>query len=160
MSTVLEYARLRPQELAELRRLLATQPRAAHAYAADLRLGDLDEEISSRGIDLDKAWDGLWWLLRKTRPPVDVIGGGEPLDELLHLFPVDDVATAARFLAKTPFKVLARRYSPAKMSAAGVTPDIWGQPEALSYLEEYYRLLVTFFQAAAAAREPIVTWVD
>jgi len=163
VSTILEYARLRPHELAELRRLVAEKPMRVIGYANDLRMGDLDEAVSSRGIDLDKAWDGLSWLLSKMRPPIDVIAGGEPLTDdewadTLSVFSPDDVAQAARFLTATPFTALAAHYQPAEMLAAGITPLIWDQEDALSYLEDHYIILVDFFQAAAADHEPIGVW--
>lgn len=59
MTMITEYARLRPHELAELRRLFVEEPDAAYEYAGDIRMGDEDEEVSSRGMDTDKAWAGL-----------------------------------------------------------------------------------------------------
>ena len=81
MSMIAEYVRLRPNELVELRRLLAESPDDAYEYAGDLRMGDEDEEVSSRGMDTDKAWAALQHLLRKLDAPVDVIGGGDPVTD-------------------------------------------------------------------------------
>src|SRR6266704_6051020 len=79
MSAVTEYLRLRPHELVELRRLLAVDSHGAFEYACGLGRGEEDAQASSRGIDTDKAWAGLRYLLAKLDPPVDVISGGEPL---------------------------------------------------------------------------------
>jgi Domain of unknown function (DUF1877) len=165
MSMVMEYVRLRPHELAELRRLLVEDPDKAHEYAGDLRMGDEDEAVSPRGMDTDKAWAGLRWLLTKLDPPVDVIGGGEPMtaDEWGYdsprLLAVTEVADAARFLAATPFKSLAEHYAAAELIAADVYPGIWSQDWAQSYLEESYAQLVALFRAAAADHEPIAVWM-
>jgi hypothetical protein len=166
MSMITEYARLRPHELTELRRLLVEDPDAACEYAGDLRMGDLDEEVSSRGMDADKAWVGLQHLLAKLDPPVDVIGGGEPITDDVwgydspRLLSADDVADAARFLDATPFASLAEHFDPAEMTSAEVYPAIWDQQSALAYLNEYYKQLVALFRAAAADREPILVWMD
>ncbi|GAA0932688.1 hypothetical protein Vau01_123260 [Virgisporangium aurantiacum] len=162
---IMEYVRLRPHELAELRRLLAEEPDNAYEYAGDLGMGDEDEAVSSRGIDTDKAWAGLQWLLAEVDPPVDVIGGGEPMTDDKwgydppRLLTAADVAQAARFLAATPFASLAVHYAAAEMTAADVYPGVWSQDWALSYLEESYGQLVTLFCAAAADHEPIVVWM-
>ncbi|WP_327000361.1 YfbM family protein [Dactylosporangium sp. NBC_01737] len=164
MSMITEYVRLRPHELAELRRLLAEKPDDAHEYAGDLAMGDEDEETSSRGMDTDKAWAGLQYLLSRLDPPVDVIGGGEPLtdDEWGHdaprLLTTDEVLRAARFLAGTPFASLAQHYTPAELVAAEVYPVIWDEGWALSSLEECYARIVALFAAAAADHEPMLVW--
>jgi hypothetical protein len=54
VSMVTEYVRLRPHELARLRHLLAEDPDEAYDYAGDLQLGDDDDEMSSRGMDIDR----------------------------------------------------------------------------------------------------------
>jgi hypothetical protein len=165
MSMIMEYVRLRPHELAELRRLLVEDPDSAYEYAGDLRMGDEDEAVSSRGMDTDQAWAGLQWLLARLNPPVDVFSGGHPLtdDEWGHdsprLLAVADVAEAARFLAATPFAALAEHYAAAELIAADVYPGIWSQDWALSYLEEAYGRLVALFRAAAADHEPIAVWM-
>jgi hypothetical protein len=165
MSVIMEYVRLRPHELAELRRLLVEDPDSAYDYAGDLRMGDEDEAVSSRGMDTDQAWAGLRWLLAKLDPPVDIIGGGESMTEdewgydSPRLLAAADVADAARFLAATPFAALAEHYVPAELTAADVYPGIWTQEWALAYLEETYGRLVALFSAAAADREPIAAWM-
>jgi hypothetical protein len=166
MSEITEYVRLRPHELAQLRHLLVEDPDQACEYAGELRMGDLDEEVSSRGMDTDKAWAGLRYLLAKLNPPIDVIGGGEPITDDIwghdspRLLAVDDVADAARFLTATSFASLAQRYDPAELAAAEIYPTIWDQDWALSYLEDHYLRLVALFGAAAADREPILVWMD
>ena len=72
MSMITEYVRLRPHELTRLRSLLVEDPDEACEYAGDLRLGDEDEEKSSRGMDTDRAWSCLRHLLAKVGAPIDV----------------------------------------------------------------------------------------
>jgi len=166
MSAITEYVRLRPHELTKLRSLLVDDPDEACEYAGDLRMGDEDEEVSSRGTDTDKAWPCLQCLLAKAGAPIDVIGGGEPVTDDVwgydspRLLTVDDVATASRFLDATPFDVLAQHFDPAELASANVQPDIWAEDWALSYLQDYYGHLVWLFHAAATDREPILVWLD
>jgi hypothetical protein len=154
MGMVMEYVRLRPAELAELHRLLLERPRDAHGYVTD--------QVLSRGTDLDKAWDGLDYLLTKVKAPVDVIAGGEPITDDTwsydspRLLGVAEVAKASRFLDATSFAALAKHYRPRKMMKADVYPEIWDEDWALSYLEEHYASLVSLFHAAAADGEPIL----
>lgn len=109
---------------------------------------------------------GLQYLLAKLDPPVDVISGGEPVTDDVwgydspRLIAVDDVARAARFLEATSFASLAENYDPAELTAAEIYPAIWDQNWALSYLDDYYKLLAALFRAAAADREPILVWMD
>jgi hypothetical protein len=166
MSMITQYVRLRPSELVELRRLLAEKPDDAYEYANDLGMGDEDEETSSRGMDTDKAWAGLEYLLAELDPPVDVIGGGEPITDDAwaydspRLLTPDDVVQAARFLTDTPFAALAQHYVPADLIAADIYPAIWDEDWALSYLEDSYTSLVALFRAAAADHEPVLVWMS
>jgi hypothetical protein len=166
MSMITEYVRLRPHELEHLMRLIAEDQDEAYEYAGDLSMGDLDEETSSRGTDLDKAWAALQHLLNRAGAPIDVIGGGAPItdDEWGYdsprLLSVDDVAHAARFLDTTPFQNLASHYDARELTAARVYPQIWDHDDALQYLEGHYESLVELFHAAAADREPILVWMS
>lgn len=81
MSMIAEYVRLRPHEFIELQRLLLAGPEEACDYASDLQMGNEEEEVSPRGIDTDKAWAALQYLLAKAGTPVDIIFGGEPLSD-------------------------------------------------------------------------------
>jgi hypothetical protein len=169
MSMITEFVRLRPHELTELRRLLIEKPDDAYEYAGDLGMGDDDQDDdaqASRGMDTDKAWAGLQYLLAKLYPPVDVIGGGEPLtdDEWGYdsprLLTVAEVAEAARFLDATSFAVLAGQYDPAAMTSAEIYPQMWDEEWALQYLEDNYTPLVALFRAAAADGEPVLVWMS
>jgi len=163
---VTEYVRLRPYELARLRQLLVEYPDEAYDYVGDLQLGDEDEEMSARGMDIDKAWAGLQDLLAKAGASVDVIGGGEPITEEVwgydapRLLSAEDVRAASRFFDETPFAVLARHFVPAELTDANIEPPVWSEEWALEYLEQNYTKLVELFRAAACDDEPILVWGD
>src|SRR5262245_4711591 len=115
MSMITKYVRLRPREFVELQRLLAEEPDGAYEYAGDLRMGNKDEDVS-RGMDTDKAWAGLQYLLAKAGTPVDIVGGGEPITDDTwgydspRLLSVADVAEASGFLDGTSFASLSEHY--------------------------------------------------
>jgi hypothetical protein len=148
MSVVTYYSRPASTELDELRRLLDSDVMAALEH-----LGRLP------GGHVDKAWAGLHFLLLDLDPPIDVINGGEQLPGgyPVRLLPAGDVATAAEFLAATPFTALAAGYDRALLESIGVYPeDLWEADWALSYLEDNYKRLIAVFQEAAAAADPLI----
>lgn len=166
MSAITEYARLRDAELAELRRQLLEDPHEAYRFAGDLADGEPDDDGAPRGMDTDKAWAGLAYLLIRLNPPIDVIGGGTPLTDQVwgydspRLLASDEVVTASRFLGRTPFEALEEQYNPAELAAAEVYPEIWDQEWALGYLKDAYTRLETFFRAAAERRDSILVWTS
>jgi Domain of unknown function (DUF1877) len=167
MSMITEYARLRPAELSEFRRLLIEAPDDAYEFASDLTDQDVEEEDPTpRGMDTDKAWAGLEYLLAKFEPPVNVISGGTAVTDgewgydSPRLLTVDEVMTTARFLDETPFGRLAERFDPAELAAADVYPSVWDEEWALEYLADAYVGLVAFFHAAAVEGDSILIWMS
>lgn len=162
---ITEYVRLRPHELAEIQRLLVEDPDAAYEYAGDLRMGDEDEEVTSRGIDTDQSWQGLRFLLIKAGMPIDIVGGGQPITEETwgydspRLLTVAEVAESDRFLTRLSFASLAEHYEPAELTKARVSPLIWDKEWALPDLMEAYQRLVNLLHAAASDSEPVLIWL-
>jgi Domain of unknown function (DUF1877) len=150
MSTITQYARLTDPELAKLRQLLVESPDEAY---------DLVDETAP-GMDTDRAWAGL-----ELNPPVNVISGGTPItsDEWGHDSPrwlnPDEVQTAAKFLAETPFTQLAALYDPAELTAAEVYPKTWDE-SSREQLADVYAALVDFFHAAAAGPDNVLVWLN
>ncbi|TDV44300.1 uncharacterized protein DUF1877 [Actinophytocola oryzae] len=156
---ITQYLRLTPAEADQLRRLLAEAPDEAYEFV------DRDED-QARGMDTDKAWAGLEFLLAKLGPPVNVISGGTAVtdDEWGYdsprLLGPDEVAEASRFLDGTPFARLAELYDPAELTAAEVYPMMWDEDWALEYLGGVHTALVTFFHDAAAASDSVLLWLN
>ncbi|MBH0781277.1 DUF1877 family protein [Nocardia bovistercoris] len=103
-------------------------------------------------VYLDKAWDGLRYLMRAGGVGVDLLEDGTLLDDgdWLSVWSVDEVAEAAVALETVPFADLRGWYDPARMNAADVYPEIWESDWALDYLLNYYRDLRSFFLGTAA----------
>jgi hypothetical protein len=124
------------------------------------------EERSDRSFDVDKAWNGIWFLLSAAGgAPVDVVGGGAAVsDEDLGYGPArylapGEVRQGASHLTTVPFDRLADYFDPAQMYADNIYPAIWNDDHALEYLRGHYEGLVRFFSAAAAAGDAIILWL-
>jgi hypothetical protein len=132
---------------------------------------DDGEGEPANSIDVDKAWHGIHYLLNR-----DGDGGGEPL--CWAIFGGDEVGDdlgygPARILQPDQVKSIAgalidesvfkSRYAPEAMEAAQIYPEIiWVRDgdEALGYLVENYRELVTFYRAAAERGDGVVLWLS
>lgn len=101
---------------------------------------------------LDKAWAGLEFLLLQANVGVSLFDSGRPLPEDNYFaWHPDDVAAAAKALARFPFDELAPSFHPEIMDGAGVYPAIWvrdGQ-DGLDYLRHHYIALEQVFRHAA-----------
>lgn len=131
---------------------------AADAEAAFDLIDALDHTGEPNG-DIDKAWDGLRYLLTAAGVDLDLFsdldpwaGDGEP-----RIWTADEVSAAARTLASTPFTVLDAHFHPATMDDNDVYPDIWDTDFCHDYLREHYEGLRTFFAFAAEKNSPVVT---
>jgi hypothetical protein len=166
MSMIMQYIRIRDEELVTLRELLADDPDGAFEYADELADG-ADEDVPaehSRGLDTDKTWDAMAFLLhRANEPAVCVVRGGSRLtdDEWgyeppRYLTP-DQVSTAASHLDATPFYRLAEQFDPDQMT--GVYPNVWHDHDVLGYLQGWYERLATFFRHAAAERDGMIIFL-
>jgi len=145
MGMVLSFTRVTPEELNKA----MADPEWAGEY-----LWELDRTDEPDGY-LDKAWDGIQFLLDAAKVPIQLRMDGHLIDAegCLAAWTVSDVEDAARHLRATPFEQLARHFDPARMAGQGIYPAIiWERDDdALDYLRENYEALVLFFDAAAAS---------
>jgi hypothetical protein len=115
-------------------------------------LYDLDRTGQPDGY-LDKAWDGIQFLLDAAEVPIDLRQDGDFIGEDgLSGWTVDAIEEAAKHLRATPFEQLARHFDPARMTERDIYPGIWAHDDdALGYLRTNYETLVRFFDATAAS---------
>lgn len=110
------------------------------------------DDLTADGLDgyLDKAWDGLQFLMNAENLDVDLFFDGDMIGEDGTLFgwPAHVVASVAETLRNTPFDRLARHYDGAKMDADEVYPRIWAD-DTSDCLAPHYQTLVTFFDTTA-----------
>jgi hypothetical protein len=167
MSMIMQYIRLRTDELVKLRDLLANDPNGAFDYVDELADLAVDDVPEGRTFDTDKAWAGLDHLLgRAGGAPVNIIYGGEMLTQddwgyaPPRLLTPDEVRAAATFLEATPFTTLAAAYDAEELTRAGIYPEIWHTGErACEYLSRWYNGLVAFFTRTAAAGDSLVVYL-
>ncbi|MFJ1705541.1 YfbM family protein [Kitasatospora sp. NPDC088346] len=166
MSMMGEYVRLTP---AEFDRAVA-DPAWAEEYVEELADAEPEHRTDTarcRFLSIDRAWDTLAFLLRRTGFPLDVVHGGADLPEAedwgygppRHLTPAQ-VRTAADAMAALSGVDLVRDVTMAELAGAGLYPRISEEEtEWLGYVVDHYRALVPFFRAAARDGDTVVTWI-
>lgn len=112
-------------------------------------------------VSLEKLWHALHFLLtgaayESDSPLADVILGGgddEDEDEPTRVLPPDRVQALAAALAALTEAELRARFSPAKLAANDIYPDIWDEPEDDLWEEiwGYFEALRDAYTRAAAA---------
>lgn len=145
------YLRVTPEELREL----IEEPEQYWAYA-EKAVG------TERTVDIDKAWNALWFLAKRAGVEVDFVLGGTLLGEAdsdgpPRYFTADQVRTISAEMARTGFDRLSEGVELSELEAEGIYPWIWDEPDALDYVRGYYDELVPFFAEAAKAGDPVVT---
>jgi hypothetical protein len=116
------------------------------------------EDAGAEGLEIEKAWHGLHYLLTGIAwggdPPLaNAVLGGEEIGEdwgygaVRYLTPaqVQEVAAA---LSKISEEDLTERFDPEAMSNAQIY-GITGDDDDLEYLLEYFRPLVEYYQDAS-----------
>ncbi|WP_431956248.1 YfbM family protein [Nocardia lijiangensis] len=142
MGVILSFTKVTSEQLSHL---IAAGPQAQD------ELWQLERADGDPSGYLDKAWDGLRYLLEAAETGVDLWDGVLLDGEEYYGWPADLVGSTAERLRDTPFTVLAAHYDSAAMDAANIYPGIWAREgdEALGYLHIHYATLAAFFADAA-----------
>ncbi|MGV9822969.1 YfbM family protein [Nocardia xishanensis] len=101
---------------------------------------------------LDKSWDALRYLLEEASTGVDLFQDGDIVEgQEFSAWSAEVVRSTSERLNETPFDALAAHYHPEAMDDANIYPNIWIRDgdDGLSYLRDYYVVLVKFFDDAA-----------
>lgn len=124
-------------------------------------------------IDLDKAWQGIHFLLcgdvwGGDGPEAFLMSGGTTLAALdmgmgpARLLPADRVAAAAAALAAIEPDALIARIDPEAIAAAEIYP-LHGEPpdpDFAEYVRASYEMLRELVAATAEAGLALVTWIS
>ena len=127
---------------------------------------------SAQHLDLEKSWDGIFFLLtgegygQSDHPLASVFCSGQYIDEEQdlgygpgqYLLPEQVVDLTRQIAVFTPDFLLSR-YHPEQMKALQIYPDIWEEEDAADYLFVYFAKLVRFFNEASSNGEAIVTFI-
>jgi len=125
-------------------------------------------------IDLDKAWDGIAWLISEERrersymlpdpsePETQAVYGIDPEgDGLQFRTPPERVVEIAEALSPLDDAAARTHFDPARMNDAEVYPPIWDEgEEALAYLLANFAQLRALYLAAAAAGDAVIHVID
>jgi len=127
-------------------------------------------------LDLDKAWEGVFFIITKQcladaveeeAPLLGILMGPTEIDpdQDMGYGPATyttaeqtrDIYNAIKDLSKDE---LSANYDPNRMTEEGVYPDIWQDDEnALEYLLDYFDDLKNFYKKAAERGEAVVTFL-
>lgn len=122
-------------------------------------------------IDLDKAWQGIHYLLTETGwegdPPLSfLICGGTEVGDIdvgygpARLVDSGDVAKVDEALRTIDRQYLLNNFSPAKMMELDLYPSIWDRPtdsdDPFGYCAEYFEELKDFVARCAEEKRSIV----
>ncbi|MGE0326815.1 MAG: YfbM family protein, partial [Polyangiaceae bacterium] len=155
---------------ADLAKLFA-KPESIHDYL----YGEDDEPAAgTTSMDVDKAWQGIHWLLTGTAwegdgPAAFIIQGGEQVgDEDVGYGPARgftpaEVKAVAEALRGLTTEILHARFDPEAMEEADIYPSgIWVDEgdEAFEYLESYFDALKDFVLGAAREGEAMLVYIS
>ncbi|WP_435591274.1 YfbM family protein [Nocardia sp. bgisy118] len=144
MGVILSFTKVTSEQLSCL---IVASPQAQE------ELSQLERTDGDPSGYLDKAWDGLRYLLEAAGTGVDLCDDSLPLDEDEEYYgwPAELVGRTAERLRATPFTALAAHYDPAAMDEANIYPRIWTRDgdAGLGYLQFHYATLAAFFADAA-----------
>jgi len=125
-------------------------------------------------IDIDKAWEGIIFLLTGSNlaeaedPLVAILFSGQLLDEEqdlgygpAHYLTPQQVVELNDELAKFSVEDSKEKFNTEKMMELGVYPEIWDEgDQAFDYLSEHFLILQQFFNTAAANNEAVITYLS
>jgi hypothetical protein len=149
----------------------------AVTFAAQPRekLGELLTWGQAGVIDIDKAWDGITWLLSSERRAGDTIPDDPQLLEtralyLPHFEPGCNVmwaepaeaAAISGVLERLDAATLREHFDPTAMNEGMVYPENWDdEPEyGLSYLLEHFQLLRDAYRGAAQRGDYVLLRIE
>lgn len=130
-----------------------------------------DRPQESLGIDVDKAWHGIHFLLTGEAwegagpAAMAVLGGTEIGDDVgygpaRYLTP-DEVREVAAALAPITAADLGTRFDADALAKADIYPNIWGEgDEAATYLTEYYDELRSYYLDAASKGNAMLKYLN
>ena len=143
--------------------------RSASAEAFALAEG---EGVSA---DLDKAWQGIHYLLTGTawegREPLNfLLAGGRPVGDIdvgygpARVLSAAETRAAHQALTQVGDDELRRRFDPDEMMSKEIYPEIWDRPpeedDTIEYLMEYVGILRGFLAQAVEKRQGLVVCLN
>ena len=158
--------------------LLRVKNTELEAYLKDSSLlenriySDVGED--SNLLDIDKAWEGIVFLLtgqclaEADHPLLAVLFSGQMVDDdqdlgygPAHYLRPEQVVDLNNQIAIITVADLKQRYDAARMMELGVYPEIWEEDdEAFDYVAGYFTNVQQLYSDAARNHEAIITFVN
>lgn len=127
-------------------------------------------------INLDKAWEGIFFLLTGAGLS-NIEDAKEPLSLLLNtaleidpeqdmgygpamyntISQVKEISAALNIITTDD---LYTRYDAEKMTALGVYPEIWDEEDAVEYLIEKFDMLKAFYNDAVSEQHAVIFFIN
>ena len=135
---------------------------------------DESETYGKHAVDIDKAWDGIVFLLtgaslaHAEHPLVKVLFSGQLIDEDQdlgygpgHYLLPEEVTELNNRISSLTTADLKKNYHPQKMTEQEVYPDIWDEgDEAFEYLSQNFTTIQKVYAEAAKNGEAIITYIN
>ncbi len=133
------------------------------------------EEWEGRSQDLEKAWQGIHYLLTMTAwegdPPLNfLLKGGREVPVLVvgygaaRIITSQEARTIHNALSEITFDHLQSRFNPSDMMSKEIYPEIWDRDptddDTLGYLLEYFKLLKRFVADAVGNQLGFVITIE
>lgn len=133
------------------------------------------DEENPNLTDIDKAWDGIIFLLtgqglaNADHPLLSVLFSGQVIDEEqdlgygpAHYLTPEQVVDLNNQISKITVEDLKKKYDPKRMEELEVYPSIWEEEgdDAFDYLSEYFEVVQEVYAEAAKNGEAIITFVN
>lgn len=133
-----------------------------------------DEAEDPNLVDIDKAWEGILFLLtgqclaETDHPLMAVLFSGQIIDDdqdlgygPAHYVSPAHVAELNDQISKLTITDLQQRFDPVKMTELGIYPEIWNEgTEAFDYLSEYFVTVQQVYDNASRNGEAIITFIS
>jgi len=133
-----------------------------------------DETEDNKLVDIDKAWDGIIFLLtgqnfeNATDELVQTLFSGQLIDEEqdlgygpAHYLTSEQVASFNNRISKITTEELKQKYNPKRMTELEVYPTIWDEgDDAFDYLNECFKTMQQLYSDATKNGEAIITFLN
>jgi hypothetical protein len=128
-----------------------------------------DDLAQRRAFGTDKAWHALAYLLERRDFPVNIVFGEQPLtadDDSAdwgygpprYLTPAQVNLAAAELVALTVDEFVGG-VALAELAREQIYPNVWDDPEELTWVAAHLAGVRTWFSAAAAAGDAVLCWI-
>jgi len=167
MSMIGNYLRVTKEELEEY---------LAYSSKLENRVYNESDPADKNLIDVDKSWEGLFFLLtgkslstadEAATPLVWILTPPNEIDPEQDMgygpatyTTIEQTKEISHALNKISGDELRAKYDGQLMMELGIYPEIWNGTESLDYLIEYFNLVRNFYSKAAAQNQAVIIFMN